>query len=100
VEARRSGGAKEAQQWTEGSEIDAKKIGRNCKKKKKKKLKKHRNKQKSNTAKYQTKTRMEEAGDEKKGRGAPGLGTSSKLLESGVRGTWGGGMVEAIPPPL
>jgi Cdc6-like AAA superfamily ATPase len=34
-----------------------------------KKLKKHRNRQKSNTAKYQTKTRMEEAGDEKKGRG-------------------------------
>jgi hypothetical protein len=31
--------------------------------------KKHRNRQKSNTAKYQTKTRMEEAGDEKKGRG-------------------------------
>jgi Flp pilus assembly protein TadG len=34
-----------------------------------KKLKKHRNKQKSNIAKYQTKTGMEEAGDEKKGRG-------------------------------
>jgi hypothetical protein len=31
--------------------------------------KKHRNRQKSNTAKYQTKTIMEEAGDEKKGRG-------------------------------
>jgi hypothetical protein len=31
--------------------------------------KKYRNKRKSNTAKYQTKTRMEEAGDEKKGRG-------------------------------
>jgi hypothetical protein len=34
-----------------------------------KKLKKHRNKQKSNIAKNQTKTGMEEAGDEKKGRG-------------------------------
>jgi hypothetical protein len=32
VEARRGGGAKEAQQWTEGSEIGAEKIGRNCKK--------------------------------------------------------------------
>jgi hypothetical protein len=64
VKARRSGGAKEAQQWTEGSEIGAEKIDINCKK-----LKKHRNRQKSNTAKYQTKTRMEEAGDEKKGRG-------------------------------
>jgi hypothetical protein len=31
--------------------------------------KKHINRQKSNTAKYQTKTRMEEAGDEKKGLG-------------------------------
>jgi hypothetical protein len=31
--------------------------------------KKHRNRQKSNIAKYQTKTIMEEAGDEKKGRG-------------------------------
>jgi hypothetical protein len=27
MEARRGGGAKEAQQWTEGSEIDAEKIG-------------------------------------------------------------------------
>jgi hypothetical protein len=35
---------------------------------------------------------MEEAGEEEKGRGAPGLGTSSKLLEPGVKGTWGGGM--------
>jgi hypothetical protein len=34
-----------------------------------KKLKKHRNRQKNNTAKYQTKTRMEEAGDEKEERG-------------------------------
>jgi hypothetical protein len=34
-----------------------------------KKLKKHRNRQKNNTAKYQTKTRMEEAREEKKGRG-------------------------------
>jgi hypothetical protein len=33
VEARRDKGAKEAQQWTEGSETGAKKIGRNCKKK-------------------------------------------------------------------
>jgi hypothetical protein len=65
VEARRGGGAKEAQQWTEGSETGAEKIGRNCKKK----LKKHRNRQKSNTAKHQTKTGMEEAGDEEKGRG-------------------------------
>jgi hypothetical protein len=47
----------------EGSEIGAEKIGRNCKK-----TKKPINRQKSNTAKYQTKTRMEEAGDEKKGR--------------------------------
>jgi hypothetical protein len=31
--------------------------------------KKHKNRQKSNTTKYQTKTRIEEAGDEKKGRG-------------------------------
>jgi hypothetical protein len=42
---------------------------------------------------------MEEAGDEEKGWGAPGLGTSSKLLEPYTKGTWGGGM-EAIPPPL
>jgi hypothetical protein len=32
VEACRSGSAKEAQQWTEGSETGAEKIGRNCKK--------------------------------------------------------------------
>jgi hypothetical protein len=31
---------------------------------------------------------------------APGLGTSSKLLEPGAKGMWGGGMAEAIPPPL
>jgi hypothetical protein len=31
--------------------------------------KKHRNRHKSNTAKYQTKTIMEEAGDEKEGQG-------------------------------
>jgi hypothetical protein len=43
---------------------------------------------------------MEEAGDEEKGLGAPGLGTSSKVLEPGVKGTWGRGMVEAISPPL
>jgi hypothetical protein len=36
VEACRSGGAKEAQQWTEGSETGAEKIGRNCKKTQKK----------------------------------------------------------------
>jgi hypothetical protein len=35
VEARRGGGATEAQQWTEGSETGVKKIGRNCKKTKK-----------------------------------------------------------------
>jgi hypothetical protein len=35
---------------------------------------------------------MEEAGEEEKGRGAPGLETSSKLLEPGMKGTWGGGM--------
>jgi hypothetical protein len=35
---------------------------------------------------------MEEAGEEEKGRGAPGLGTSSKLLEPDVKGTWGGWM--------
>jgi hypothetical protein len=52
VEARRGGGAKEAQQLTEGSETGSKKIGINCKKKK---LKKHRNRQKSNTAKHQNK---------------------------------------------
>jgi hypothetical protein len=39
-------------------------------------------------------------GEEEKRRGAPGLGTSSKLLELGTKWTWGGGMVEAIPPPL
>jgi hypothetical protein len=66
VEARPSGGAKEAQQWTEGSETGTEKIGINYKKNSKKK---HRNRQKSNTAKYQTKTRMEEARDEKNGRG-------------------------------
>jgi hypothetical protein len=31
MEARRGGGAKEAQQWTEGSETSAEKIGINCK---------------------------------------------------------------------
>jgi hypothetical protein len=51
VEARLGGGAKEAQQWTEGSETGAEKIGRNCKKK----LKKHINRQKNNTAKHQNK---------------------------------------------
>jgi hypothetical protein len=37
VEARRGGGAKKAQHWTEGSKTGVEKIGRNCKKKKKKK---------------------------------------------------------------
>jgi hypothetical protein len=32
MEARRGGGAKEAQEWTEGSETSAEKIGRNYKK--------------------------------------------------------------------
>jgi hypothetical protein len=36
---------------------------------------------------------MDEVGEEEKGQGAPGLGTSSKLLEPGAKG-------EAIPPPL
>jgi hypothetical protein len=35
VEARRGGGAKQDQQWTEGNEIGVEKIGRNCKKTKK-----------------------------------------------------------------
>jgi hypothetical protein len=65
MEARRDGGVKEAQQWTEGSETNAKKISKNW---------------------------IEEAGDEEKGREALGLGTSSKLLEPGVKGTWEGGM--------
>jgi hypothetical protein len=39
---------------------------------------------------------MEEAGEEEKGREAPGLGTSSKLLELGAKGMWGGGMALAI----
>jgi hypothetical protein len=97
VEARRGGGAKKAQQWTEGSETGVEKIGRNCKKKTQKT-------QKQTEKKYiktpKQNTGMEEAGEEEKGRGAPGLGTSSKLLEPGAKGTWGGGMAEAIPPPL
>jgi hypothetical protein len=40
VEARRGGGAKESQQWTEGGETNAEKIGRNCKKKKTQKTQK------------------------------------------------------------
>jgi hypothetical protein len=32
MEARHSGGAKEAHEWTEGSETSAEKIGKNCKK--------------------------------------------------------------------
>jgi hypothetical protein len=40
---------------------------------------------------------MEEAGEEEKGRGALGLGTSSKLLELDVKGTLGGGMAERLP---
>jgi hypothetical protein len=38
--------------------------------------------------------------DEEKGWGAPGLGTSSKLLESGAKGMWGEGMAEATFPLL
>jgi hypothetical protein len=68
VEARRGGGAKKAQQWTKGSETDAEKIGRNCKKKKHKKQKKKK-KKKSNTSKHQNKTGMEEAGEEENERG-------------------------------
>ena len=41
---------------------------------------------------------MEEAGEEEKGWGTLGLGTSSKLLEYGAKGTWGGGM--ALPSLL
>ena len=41
-----------------------------------------------------TNTGMEEAGEEEKGRGALGLGTSSKLLEPSAKGMWG------VPPPL
>jgi hypothetical protein len=65
MEARRGGGAKEAQEWTEGSETGAEKIGRNCKKK----LKKRKNRQKSNIAKHQNKIGMEKAGDEEKEQG-------------------------------
>jgi hypothetical protein len=65
VEARRDRGVKEAQQWTEGSETNVKKISRNW---------------------------IEEAGDEEKGRRALGLGTSRKLLEPSVKGMWEGGM--------
>jgi hypothetical protein len=43
---------------------------------------------------------MEEVGEEENGQGAPSLGTSSKLLEPNAKGTWGGGMTEAILPPL
>jgi hypothetical protein len=82
VEADRGGGAKEAQQWTEGSETGTEKISRNCKKK----LKKHRNRQKSNLAKHQNKNRDRGGRDEEKGRRAPGLGTSSKLIEPGAKG--------------
>jgi hypothetical protein len=84
VEARRSGGAKKAQQWTEGRETDTEKIGINYKK----------NPKNTETDKKviqqntKTKTGMEEAGEEEKGRRTPGLGTLSKLLESGAKGTW------------
>jgi hypothetical protein len=54
VEARHGGGVKEAQQWTEGSETGAKKIGRNCKKKNSKNTETDK---KSNTAKHQNKNR-------------------------------------------
>jgi hypothetical protein len=43
---------------------------------------------------------MEEAGEEEKGRGAPDLGTSSKLLEPGAKGTWGGGMAHPSSPTV
>jgi hypothetical protein len=97
VEARCSGGTKKAQQWAEDSETGTKKIGRNCKKKKKKKKKK--NPKNTETDKkviqqnIKTNTRIDEVGEEENGQGAPGLGTSSKLLEPGAKG-------EAIPPPL
>jgi hypothetical protein len=67
VEARRSGGAKKAQQWTEGSKTGMEKIGRNCKK-----LKKHRNKMKINTTKHQNKNRDGGGGGRGKGTGGTG----------------------------
>jgi hypothetical protein len=97
VEARHGGGAKEAQQLTEGSETSAEKINRNCKKKNSKNTETDRKVIQQNT---RTKIGMEEAVDEEKGWGAPSLGTLSKLLEPGVKETWGGGMEEATPPPL
>jgi hypothetical protein len=100
MEARRSGGAKKGQQWTEGSETGTEKIGRNYKKKKKKPKKKNRLKKKVIQQNTKTNTWTEEAGEEEKGWGAPGLGTSGELLELGVKRMWGGGMMEAIPPPL
>jgi hypothetical protein len=67
VEARRGGGAKKAQQWTGGSETGAEKIGRNCKKKKNSKnIETDRKLIQQDT---KTKTRIEEAWDEEKGRG-------------------------------
>jgi hypothetical protein len=54
VEARHGWGAKEAQQWTEGNETGAEKIGRNCKKKTQKTQKQT---EKKNTAKHQNKNR-------------------------------------------
>jgi hypothetical protein len=65
VEARRGGGAKEAQQWTEGSETGAEKISRNYKKNSKN-IETYKKVIQQNT---KTKTGMEEAGDEEKGRG-------------------------------
>jgi hypothetical protein len=77
VEAHRGGGAKKAQQWTEGS--GAEKIGKNCKKTQKT--------HKSNTLKHQNKNRDGGGGREEKGQGALGLRTSSKLLEPGAKRT-------------
>ena len=62
VEACRGGGAKKAQQWTEGSEIGAKKIDKNCKKKKKKNPKKTETYKKVKQQNTKTNTGMEEAG--------------------------------------
>jgi chitodextrinase len=58
VEARRGRGAKEAQQWTEGNETNAEKIGRNCKKTQK--TQKHI--EKKNTTKHQNKNQNGEGG--------------------------------------
>jgi hypothetical protein len=86
---------KKAQQWTKGSKTGVEKIGRNCKKKNPKNTETDRK-----VIHQNTKTKYRDGGgrEEEKGHGASGLGTSSKLLEPGAKGTWGGGMA-AIPPP-